>query len=148
MKGRAKLCRRAFACAVAAACVGGTASAADAASLSVSVKPKNSHPGGHYSITVKGKVRHGQLKNHPFLIAWIQYSSQSCGSTAQKEFNRLKSAPYIQDTITATTFKVVRGFVVGSPGTRRICAYLYSHYIQPTSSASPIARASAKEIVT
>ncbi len=147
MRGRAKVRRSIVASAVAVACVGGTAAGAQAATLHVSVKPKTNHPGGSYAVTVKGSVKRAQLKKKPFLIAWIQYSPQPCARTAQKEFKRPHLTRFITNTIVGTPFHVTRAFTVGPVGTRRICAYLYAHFVTPAGAAKPIARASAKEVV-
>jgi hypothetical protein len=152
MKGRVKLGRGLVVSMTAALCLAGGAAAVQAATLHVSVTPKFTHSGGNYAIQISGTVSPSQAhaKNKPLLLAWIQYSSQSCASTAQTEFTRLHDAkPIVQARVSGTSFHTKPlGFTAGSPGTRRVCAYLYAHYIGPKSSATPIARASAKEVVS
>jgi hypothetical protein len=147
MMGRAKFGRGIVASATAALCLGATAAAAQAATLSVSVKPKTSHSGGTYDVSVHGSVSHRQLKKKPFVLGWIQYSSQSCAGTAQKEYKRVKAPPFLEATITGTPFHTAKAFTASAPGTRHVCVYLYSHFIQPTSTAQPIARAGTKYFV-
>jgi hypothetical protein len=148
MRPRRKVGRRAIVAVVLAGCLGASAAAAGAATLSVSVKPKSTHHNGNYTITIRGTVSAAQVRHKPFLIAWIQYSSQRCASSAQKELNRAKNNPVFQNTVTAASFHTSKGFKASAKaGTRRVCAYLYAHYVGPSSSAKPIARASAKEVV-
>jgi hypothetical protein len=148
MRPRRRVGRRAVVAVVVAGCLGTSAAAAGAATLSVSVQPKSTHHGGNYTVTIRGTVSREQVRHKPFMIAWIQYSSQPCASSAQKELGRAKNNPVFQDYVTATSFHASKGFKASAAaGTRRVCAYLYAHYVGPSSSVKPIARASAKEIV-
>jgi hypothetical protein len=148
MRPRRRVGRRAVIAVVLAGCLGTSAAAAGAATLSVSVKPKSTHHGGNYTVTIRGTVSRAQVAHKPLLIAFIQYSSQPCLATAQTEVLRVQRDPDFFDTITAPKFSTSKGFkATAKPGTRRVCAYLYAHYVKSTSHTKPIARASAKEVV-
>jgi hypothetical protein len=147
MTERAKLRRSIVASAVAAACLAGTAVAAQAATLHVSVKPKTSHSGKSYRVTVSGTVKRRQLAHHPYVLAVIQYAPQPCAGTAKGELKRTGANFFLHATITGTPFRSTTSFGATRLGTRRICAYLYSHPVGPTDNAKPIARASAKYFV-
>src|SRR5581483_4217714 len=129
-------------------CLGGSAAAAQAASLHVSVKPNPTHAGGHYTVTITGSFKRSQISGQPFVLAVVQYSSMPCAATAKGEFSRTGGTFFVHGSPPRSPFKVTQGFTVGSPGVRRICAYLYGRVISPSDNATPLARASAKEVVT
>ena len=131
------------------------------ASLTVSVTPSTVHPRTRYTITVSGtfgvQSRHAvkasgaydvPLRHTVFLLAFIQYGGQACKSTATAEY-RLPSSEwdwvfFPQRGETRSPFRVVTGWTAGSRlGSRRVCAYMYTEPVRPTTTARPIARASA-----
>jgi hypothetical protein len=147
MKGRVKLGRGLVASVTAALCLGGVAAGAQAATLSVSVKPNPSHAGGRYAVTIKGSYKASQVSGKAFLLGVIQYSAQPCAATAKGEYQRTGGTFFVHSSPPHSPFKFTEGFTVGSPGVRRVCAYLYGRVVTPSDNATPIARASAKEVV-
>jgi hypothetical protein len=121
--------------------------AADAmgASLSVRVSPAKLHPGTRYSVTITGS--YDRRPKAPYLLAFIQYTGAACRATANGEYDLPTSewawAIYPQIAEPRSPFKAVSYWKAGSHlGNRRVCAYLYAKPVTPSTTASPLLRAS------
>jgi hypothetical protein len=119
-----------------------------AASLSVTVSPAKVHPGGRYAVTVRGRYDKPARRQAPYLLAFIQYSARACQPTATAEYSLPSSEwswdVYPQRAETASPFKTVTYWKAGpSLGSRRVCAYLYANQVTPSTTAKPLAAASA-----
>ncbi len=119
-----------------------------AASLSVTVSPAAVHPGVRYAVTVTGRYDKQARRTAPYLLAFIQYSARACRPTGTAEYSLPSSEwswdVYPQRAETLSPFKTVTYWKAGpSLGSRRVCAYLYADQVTPSSTAKPLASASA-----
>ncbi len=117
------------------------------ATLAVQVAPGTVHPGSHYTITVSGRYD-VPSRGVVFLLAFIQYSATACKATAPAEYQLPVSgwdwAFFPQRAVTRSPFREVVGWKARTRlGPRRVCAYMYAEPVRPTTTARPIARASA-----
>jgi hypothetical protein len=124
------------------------AAAAMAASLSITVSPARVHPGVRYAVTVTGRYDKQARRRAPYLLAFIQYSARACQATGTAEYSLPSSGwswdVYPQHAETASPFKTVTYWKAGpSLGSRRVCAYLYADQVTPSSTAMPLASATA-----
>lgn len=143
MVGSARIRRGAVVSAVTALCLAGGASAAAAATLHASETPSVVHPGGTYHVGVSGSFK-SALNGKAFLLAVIQYSSSPCARTAKGEIKRTGLTFFLHGTLSRSPFNIKATFTAHRIAPRRVCAYLYSHTVTPTQTATPIARAGAK----
>jgi hypothetical protein len=138
------LTRRACAIAVVAVCWGAGAAAASAATLQIDVPAKVKKNAG-YTIKLNGTFTRHEVSGRAFLISVIQYSPSPCKATAQQE-NTLKTAQFYFGNKggifeASSPFARNDSFTAKRLGKRRVCAYLYSQQVSPSSSMAPIARA-------
>jgi hypothetical protein len=128
--------------ALALLCMGGTAAAASAASLTVSVPSqpvKNKH---HYVVTLSGHYKASELKGQAYLVAAFQYDHKPCKSTAAAEFKLKNTYFFFHKAVSPSPFVRNEGFKALATGPRRVCAYLYPQSVGPNDTVTPIARAS------
>ena len=121
-------------------------SAAEAASLTVTVSPVTVHQNQTYAITIAG--RFNRRATTPSLLAFIQYSGSACRASAIAEYALPTSewswVFYPQRSEPRSPFSAVFHKQTRSRfGLRRVCAYLYARKITPSSTDKPIAVASA-----
>lgn len=120
----------------------GAASSALAGSLSVKV-PRRINSGHVFKVVVKGRYSR-QTSVSAFLVVAIQPTAGACQSTAQHE-NHVKSVNvFFHNYVTSSPFKLIQPFKAIGKGKRRVCAYLYSKLVNPSSRAAPIATASRR----
>lgn len=141
---------RVFGAVAAAALVVAASSAAtaEAATLSVAVSPATVHQNETYAITIAGRYNRRSLHTSPRLLAFIQYTGNACRSSAMAEYALPTSAWswvfYPPRAERSSPFRVVIYERARTRfGARRVCAYLYAQQITPTSTAKPLAVASA-----
>jgi hypothetical protein len=144
---RRRLGRRAGAVGLAVICSAATAAAASAATMSASVSPLTIHKGTSFTIKIKGTYKQSELKGTAFLIAFIQYSTAPCKSTATKEL-AVTSGAYAHSTVPHSPFTRKDSFTAGVAGKRRVCAYLFPKEVSPGDNTAPIAKATVTYAVT
>ncbi len=141
---------------------GAIASAADAASVKITM-PSQVKRGTDYSIQVTGSYKTGELKGRAYLISAIQFANRPCRSSAQAENRssvfvqwyltpkseaKLKNPKHVGIFVGKSPFSTIQGFTAGDLGTRHVCSWLYPKFIHPSDTVSPIARADKKYRVT
>jgi hypothetical protein len=139
--------RRALTAGLAVLSIGAVATGADAATLKVSV-PRVVHKRKGYTITISGRYKRSEVRGRAYLIAAIQFSAAPCQKTALLE-NNLRNAPQFyfgpQAGISERKSPFTRrdGLIAKASGPRHVCAYLYPHFVGPTSTTTPITTADA-----
>ena len=123
---------------------GTLATEASAASLTLTVSPATVHPGKRYTVSITGRY---DKRAHPapYLVAFIQYSGQTCRSTATAEYTLPTSEwdwvvfPQAErkSPFTSVTYWKASTHL----GARRICTYLYPGPVGPRTTVQPLARA-------
>lgn len=118
------------------------ASAASAATLSLTVPAHNVARHQVFSISASGTFKRSELEGKAFLAVGFQYDTRTCLPTVQAEFNRKDIYFFFHKTIAASPFTRTWSWSAGSRGPRRICAYLYRKPVTPADRIAPLARAS------
>jgi hypothetical protein len=118
------------------------ATEASAASMTLIVSPATVHPGNRYTVSITGRYNR-RTHPRPYLVAFIQYSGQSCRSTAPAEYalgaskSTLAISPQAESK---SPFKSVTYWKASSRlGPRRVCAYLYPGPVNTGTTAAPLA---------
>jgi hypothetical protein len=126
--------------------MGTLATEASAASLALTVSPATVHVGNRYTVSITGSYSR-RTHPRPYLVAFIQYSGQSCRSTAPAEY-ALPSAAWTFAVYPLaerkSPFKSVTYWKASARlGYRRVCAYLYPGPVGPRTTVKPLAEAGA-----
>ncbi len=153
--GRRRASRLAGVLTAAALGSGAVASAAQAASLKITM-PAQVKKGASYEIKISGSYKRSEITGRAYLIATIQFANQPCKATAQAE-NR--TSDFLQWYLappkpnppkrvgvfkTSSPFTQLNGFIGGTLSTRHVCAWLYPKFINAGDTTKPIARADKK----
>jgi hypothetical protein len=118
------------------------AGAATAATLNLTVPTHDVKHGQSFSISASGSFKRAELKGKAFLMLAFQYDSRTCQPTAQAEFGRHDTYFFFHKTIASSPFTRSSSWTAGSPGARRICAYLYPKSVTPADKLAPLVRTS------
>jgi hypothetical protein len=129
-------------------CSAALAATAKPPSLKVTV-PATVHPGQQYKITITGTYDKSSLHTTPYLVAFLQYTSSVCKSTARAEYS-LPATSWSWDFYPAQSepsspFTRIDHWTAHKRlGTRRVCAYLYPKKISAkTTTVKPLVTATA-----
>jgi hypothetical protein len=140
-KGGKRLGRGVGAFALAIGCSGALAAAASAATMAVNVTPGSIHRNQSFHIKIHGTYSKSEIKaRQAYLVAFIQYKTAPCKSNATKE-KAVYGTPFTHMNAGPTSFGWDFRFKAGSPGSRRVCAYLYPKKVNPGDKVAVLTRA-------
>ena len=120
-----------------------SAAGAPSATLHLRIKPRTPRVGHHFSLFVSGRYERAAIPPGDVPELLIFEYPGPCKATAQAEFRAYGYTPNIYESPGTPFFYGYRG-TAHRASWQRICAYLYPNTVGPTSTLTPIAKASLR----